>query len=128
MSKYWKSMWQEHMQNGMSFYQHQDWFINPPESHPSEVELQKYEEKIETVVSSVEEMNNALFANDLGKTAEVLEDYKEICADQHHKSHAELLERLHYMMKLMQMYFEARNAWDAIAWLREEIEEKKKSG
>jgi len=127
MSKYWKSIWQEHMRNGMSFYRHQPWFINPPESHPSEKALQVYEGKIDTYISSIEDFNPSLLASDLGITASVLEDYKEICVDQNHKNHAELIERLYYLSLLLQKYFEAKSAEDSVQWLREELEETKKS-
>ena len=124
----WKKMWHEHMENSRFFKQHQQWFIHPPKSYPSEVELQKYEEKIEAVISSVEEHNNSLFANDLAITANVLEDYKSLCDNQHQKSYGELVERLEYLALLMKLYFQAKGASESVSYLREDIEESKKGG
>ena len=126
MSKLWENLARDSFI--LSFREHQQWFISPPESYPSEVELQKYEEKIENVISTVEEATTSLLANDLAITASVLEDYKNLCANQSQESYAELIQRLHYLMKVLKVYFEAKGASESVSYLREDIEESKKGG
>tara|TARA_R100000773_G_C4211396_1_gene110890 strand:- start:1114 stop:1509 length:396 start_codon:yes stop_codon:yes gene_type:complete len=121
----WYAIWENHLHKGRQLFSNQKWFMNPPETHPSEKELQVIEKKIDTVLDSVDEINTVHLIRDFEKIAEILGDYREICVDQNHKTHASLLYDLEGLAKLMTLYWKAQGSASDIRMVREDILEYK---